>query len=64
MHNQDLREATRAEAEKAQKKKKARLAPFDTKGRKRMATVVSVYEIAPYYRTPEQIFGINGETLP
>lgn len=64
MHNQDLREATRAIAEKAKKKKKTRLQPGEKKSRKRMATVVSVYEIAPYYRTPEQIIGINEETLP
>ena len=63
MHNQDLRDATRAEVEKAQQKKKARLQPGEKKGRKRMATVVSVYEIAPYYRTPEQILGINEEIL-
>lgn len=64
MHNQDLRDATRAEAEKASKKKKTRRWPGEKKGRKRMATVVSVYEVAPYYRTPEQILGINEETLP
>ena len=64
MHNQDLRDATRSEAENASKKKKTRLGPGEKKGRKRMATVVSVYEIAPYYRTPEQILGINEETLP
>ena len=60
----DLRDATRSEAENASKKKKTRLGPGEKKGRKRMATVVSVYEIAPYYRTPEQILGINEETLP
>ena len=64
MHNQDLRDATRRETENASKKKKTRLGPGEKKGRKRMATVVSVYEIAPYYRTPEQILGINEETLP
>jgi hypothetical protein len=64
MHNQDLRDATRAEAEKAQKKKKARLRPGEKKSRKLLSTVVSVYEIAPYYRTPEQILGISDETLP
>ncbi len=64
MHNQDLRDATRNEAENASKKKKARLGPGEKKGRKRMATVVSVYEIAPYYRTPEQILGINEESSP
>jgi len=64
MHNQDLRDATRASAEKALKKKKTRLGPGEKKGRKRMATVVSVYEVAPYYRTSEQILGLNEESLP
>ncbi len=62
MHNQDLRDATRSKVSKA--KKKTRLGPGEKKGRKRMATVVSVYEIAPYYCTPEQILSINDETLP
>ncbi len=55
VHNQDLREATRKQAEADQKNKKRRLQPGEKRGRKRMATVVSVYEIAPYSRTPEQI---------
>jgi len=63
MHNQDLRDATRNEAENASKKKKARLGPGEKKGHKRMATVVSVYEVAPYYRTPEQILN-DEETAP
>ena len=64
MHNQDLREATRKEVEKARKKKKMRLQPGEKGGRKRMATVVSVYEVAPYQRTPEQILHLKGETSP
>ena len=64
MHNQDLRDATRNEAENSSKKKKSRLGPGEKKGRKRMATVVSVYEIAQYYRTPKQILGVNEEALP
>ena len=55
VHNQDLREATRKAAETDQKKKKKRLQPGEKRGRKRMATVVSVYEVAPSIRTPEQI---------
>ena len=59
-----LRAMTRKEVQKAQKKKKRRLQPGEKKGRKRMATVVSVYEVAPYSRTPEQILHLNGETPP
>lgn len=64
MHNQDLRPATKNQAEEDKKKQKARLQPGEKKGRKRMATVVSVYETSPYQRTPEQILSIKGETTP
>jgi hypothetical protein len=64
MHNQDLRPAAKKQAEKDQDKKKARLQPGEKKGRKRMATVVSVYETFPYQRTPEQLLGIDGEVAP
>ncbi len=64
MHNQDLRPAAKKQAEKDQKKKKARLQPGEKKGRKRMATVVSVYETSPYQRTAEQILSVKGETSP
>ena len=62
MHNQDLRPAARKQAEKDQGTKKARLQPGEKKGRKRMATVVSVYETSPYQRTPEQLFNVDGES--
>ncbi len=64
MHNQDLRPATKKQVEQDKKKKKARLQPGEKKGRKRMATVVSVYETSPFHRTPEQILNIKGETTP
>ena len=64
MHNQDLRPATRKQAEKDQDTKKARLQPGEKKGRKRMATVVSVYETSPYQRTPEQVLNVDGESTP
>jgi hypothetical protein len=64
IHNQDLREATRKAAEADQKKKKKRLQPGEKRSRKRMATVVSVYEIAPYIRTPEQMLGEKAEKPP
>ncbi len=48
-----LREATRKAAEQQEHKQQTRLSPGEKKNRKRMATVVSVYEIDPYPRTPE-----------
>lgn len=64
MHNQDLRPATKKQAEADKKKPKARLQPGEKNGRKRMATVVSVYETFPHQRTPEQILSIKGEAAP
>jgi len=64
MHNQDLRPAAKKQAEEDPRKKKARLQPGEKKGRKRMATVVSLYETSPYQRTPEQILGIDEESSP
>jgi len=55
MHPNGLREATRRALERQEHKQQTRLSPGEKKDRKRMATVVSVYEIAPYPRTPEQI---------
>jgi|OpeIllAssembly_1097287.scaffolds.fasta_scaffold19668_2 hypothetical protein len=55
MHPNSLREATRRALEREEHKQHTRLSPGEKKNRKRMATVVSVYEVAPYPRTPEQI---------
>jgi hypothetical protein len=55
MHPKGLREATRRALEREEHKQHTRLSPGEKKNRKRMATVVSVYEVAPYPRTPEQI---------
>jgi len=55
MHPKGLREATRRALEREEHKQHTRLSPGEKKNRKRMATVVSVYELAPYPRTPEQI---------
>lgn len=63
IYNQDLREETRKLVEANKKKNRKRLQPGEKRGRKRMATVVSVYEIAPYHRTPEQIMS-KKEGLP
>jgi hypothetical protein len=55
MHPSGLREATRKALAQAAHKQQTRLSPGEKKNRKRMATVVSVYEVDPYPRTPEQI---------
>jgi hypothetical protein len=55
MHPGGLREATRKAAEQYSHKQHTRLSPGEKKNRKRMATVVSVYEVDPYPRTAEQI---------
>jgi hypothetical protein len=55
MHPNSLREATRKAMEREAHKQHTRLSPGEKKNRKRMATVVSVYEVDPYLRTPEQI---------
>ena len=55
MHPNGLREATRKALGQAAHKHQTRLSPGEKKNRKRMATVVSVYEVDPYPRTPEQI---------
>ena len=55
MHPSGLREATRRAMEREIHKQQTRLSPGEKSNRKRMATVVSVYEIDRYPRTPEQI---------
>ena len=55
MHPNGLREATRRAMEQEEHKQHTRLSPGEKKNRKRMATVVSVYEVDPYPRTAEQI---------
>ena len=62
MHPDGLREATRKASEKAVGKMQTRLSPGEKGHRKRMATVVSVYEIAPYFRTPAQILDPEEKT--
>ena len=55
MHPNGLREATRRAMEQETRKQQTRLSPGEKNHRKRMATVVSVYEIDRYRRSPEQI---------
>lgn len=55
MRQEDLREATRKAAQRASPKLKTRLSPGEKRQRKRMATVASVYTVAPYIRSPESV---------
>jgi hypothetical protein len=55
MRKRDLREATRKAAEKRQHKLKRRLSKGEKRNAKRMATVATVYTIAPFIRSPEQV---------
>jgi hypothetical protein len=55
MREQDLRPQTRKAAQSSKRKLESKLSKGEKHGRKRMATVASVYEIAPYRRTPEQV---------
>ena len=59
MHLEDLREATRQAAERAASKRKARLGPGEKRNRKRMATVASIYTVAPHIRTAEAIMKVE-----
>jgi len=59
MHLKDLREATRRAMEREKHKQHIRLRPGEKKDRKRMATVVSVYEVDPYPRTAKSILGLE-----
>lgn len=55
MRRQDLREATRKAAEKRKHKLDKRLTRGEKRHAKRMATVASVYTIAPFVRRPEEV---------
>lgn len=55
MHPTGLREATRKAAQQTEHRVQTRLSPGEKRNRKRMATVVSVYEIGRYPRTPQEI---------
>lgn len=52
----DLRPQTRAKAEQQPRKLTTRLTKGEKPHRKRMAVVTSVYTVAPYRRTPEEVF--------
>ena len=59
MHPESLREATKAAAEAGEPKQLTRLSPGEKRNRKRMATVVSVYEVEPHPRSAEQVSMAN-----
>ena len=56
MRPEDLTEATRRAAERAQPRLQMRRSPGE-KARKRMAAVGAIYDVEPWQRTPEQILG-------
>lgn len=56
MLKEDLRPATRKKAEQQVRKLTTRLTKGEKPHRKRMATITAVYTVAPYVRTPEQVF--------
>jgi hypothetical protein len=55
MRHEDLRTATQRRAEESSHKLESRLSRGEKRNRKRMATVATVYEIAPHHRTAEEI---------
>lgn len=59
MRREGLREATRKAAERERHKLKTRLSAGEKRNRKRMATVATVYSIAPHQRTAETIMGVE-----
>jgi len=59
VRTEDLRAATRKAAEKSRHKLKTRLSRGEKRNRKRMATVAAIYDVAPHWRTPEQIMGLE-----
>jgi hypothetical protein len=55
MRHEDLREQTQRCAEKESHKLTKRLSRGEKRNRKRMATVATVYDVAPHYRSAEDI---------
>lgn len=62
MHPDSLREATKAAAQGGEHKQLTRLSPGEKRHRKRMATVVSVYEVEPHPRRAEQVLDRQHES--
>jgi hypothetical protein len=59
MRRQDLREQTRKAVMKREHKMSTRLSKGEKKNAKRMATVATVYTIAPFVRQPEDVIDDN-----
>lgn len=57
-----LREATRKNAEKSQRKQQTRLSPGEKKDRKRMAMVAAVYTVRANLRTAESVLNLDKPT--
>lgn len=64
VRHEDLREATRKAAERSRGTRKPRLSPGEKRQRKRMATVASVYTVAPYARSPAAVMSHEAEAAP
>lgn len=63
MRKEDLREQTRKAAEARAYKMGKRLSKGEKKNAKRMATVATVYTVAPFVRAPEDVIGEASCTL-
>ncbi len=61
LRHDDLREATRKAAEKAQHTLSTRLSSGEKRYRKRMATVATVYDMAPHVRETSDVIRRQGE---
>ena len=61
MRQADLRPATQKAAKASKHKKQTRLSRGEKRNRKRMATVASVYDIAPHRRSADSIIGSKEE---
>lgn len=59
MRKDSLREPTKKAAERGQHKLKTRLCKGEKRNSKRMATVASVYSVAPHERSPESVMGLE-----
>jgi exonuclease VII small subunit len=64
MRRQDLREQTRKAAIEREHKMGTRLSKGEKKNAKRMATVATVYTIAPFVRQPEDLIAENNSARP
>ncbi|MDZ7753006.1 MAG: ISKra4 family transposase [Gammaproteobacteria bacterium] len=67
VRTEDLRPATRKAAQSTCHKLKTRLSQGEKRNRKRMATVAAIYDVAPHWRSAEQIMGVeerSGDARP